>query len=454
MQYVAEDLSPVRKKITVTVPAEEADAAVGATIAMYRTTVNLDGFRKGKVPASLIEQRFRKEVYKEATTDLVNVHINEIIGENKFSPVSRIEYDGKDIERGQDFVYSISFDVMPEFELPAYEGLEVEQAEVVMDEDAVEAVVNRVRSTMAENVAVGESREAADGEVVIVDFEAVDEKGEPVPGIKAENFHLQLGESQTLPDFEKLLKSMKPGENAEGPVTFPEDFFNAEFAGRTLTMKAALHGIMERRLPELDDAFAERAGGFDSMEKMRESIRHSYKTSREELNRSAAQKDLLDKLLKMVDFPVPESMIESHVNMIIGDMQDRLERQGKGLNVLGKSMEQLREEAKPEAEMRARSHILLLAVARSKNIEVSEDEINQHIQRSAIQSGQDYNTLRDYYVRNNLMFPLRDRLLADKGMDEIYAKAVVTMKPADKAEDKTAESDAEAAADGDEKATD
>ena len=119
MQYTTEDLTPVKKKITVTVPAEECDAALSAAIAMYRTSITLDGFRKGKVPASIIEKRFHTEIYKEATTDLVNVHINEIVTENKLVPVSRIDYDGGDMERGADFVYSITFEVMPTFDLPA-----------------------------------------------------------------------------------------------------------------------------------------------------------------------------------------------------------------------------------------------------------------------------------------------------------------------------------------------
>jgi trigger factor len=429
MQYAMEDLSPVKKKITITVPAEEADAALSATIAMYRTNVQIDGFRKGKAPAGIIEQRFRDNVYKEATTDLVNVHINEIIAETKLSPVSRIDFDGGDIERGRDFVYSISFETMPEVELPAYEGFEVEQEEAEVDEDEVDAVIGRVRGNMAEIVTIGELREPGDGEIAVIDFEALDEKGQAVYGIKTDNFQLTLGEGQTLPDFETLIKSMKAGDEKEGPVSFPDDFFNAEFAGRTVTMKVKLHAIKDKKLPELDDAFATKAGGFENMDKLRESVRQSYMTSREELNKSVAQKTLLDNLLKMVDFPLPESMVESHINMIIGDLRDKLERQGKSLAVLGKSDEAMRAEARPEAEMRARSHIFLLAVARKHDLSISDQEIDIQIRRTAMHSGQDYNTVKDYYTRNNLIFALRDRLLADKGMDEIYDKALVKKVP-------------------------
>ncbi|MDL2316752.1 trigger factor, partial [Desulfovibrio sp. OttesenSCG-928-A18] len=441
MQYVTEDLSPVKKKITVTVPAEEADAALAATIALYRTSVTMDGFRKGKVPASIIEKRFQAEISKEATTDLVNVHINEIITEGKLNPVSRIDFDGGDLERGKEYVYSISFDVMPEFELPDYEGFEVDQEEAVVNEDEISAVVDRVRSNMAEIITIGEAREPVDGEIAVIDFEAFDDAGQAIAGISATDFQLTLGEGQTLPDFEALVKSMKSGEEKEGPVSFPADFFNTEFAGRTVTMKAKLHAIKEKKLPELDDAFAQKAGGFENLEKLRDSVRQSYMQSREELNKSSAQASLLDGLLKLVDFPLPESMVESHINMILGDLQDKLERQGKGLNVLGKTEALLREEAKPEAERRARAHIFLLTVARKKELVVSEQEVDLQLRRMAMQSRQDYNELKDYYTRNNLLFALRDRLLADKGMDEIYSHALVKKVPPKKAEEAAAEAD-------------
>ena len=153
---------------------------------------------------------------------------------------------------------------------------------------------------------------------------------------------------------------------------------------------------------------------------------------------------LLDSQLKLVDFPVPDSLLESHVNIIVNDLQDRLERQGKNLASLGKSLETVREEVRPEAEMRARSHIFLLAVAKAHDLSVTEQEMDAMLRRMAMQGGQDYNTIKDYYTKNNLLFALRDRMLADKGMDEIYAKASVKMIPPRKA----APADADAAAGG------
>ncbi len=426
MEYKVEDVSPVKKKVNVTVPVEEVDAALGAAIAMYRTSVNLDGFRKGKVPASIVENRFRKEIYAEATQDLVNVHINEIVTSLEVSPLSRIDFDGGELERGKEFSYTISFEVMPQFDLPDYEGFAVEQEKAVVDEKEVDEVIARIRRNMAELVPVAETRPGADGDVVVLDFAAF-ENGEPIEGVSAENFQLSLGEKQSLEDFENLVKPIPAGQEAEGPITFPDDFLNPDFAGKTVTMKVKVHAVKERRLPEIDDALAQKAGGFESMEKMRETVVTSYMQSREQLHKATAQKSMLDKLLKMVDFALPESMVDMYVGNLIEDMRVKMERQGRGLESLGKTPEQLREQVLPEAQQIARSQIFLLAAGRKEAVEVSEQEVDGQLQQLAMRSGQDFDTLKDYYVRNGLIFNLRDRLIADKAMDAIYAKANVTM---------------------------
>ncbi|MFA9396261.1 MAG: trigger factor [Halodesulfovibrio sp.] len=435
MEYKVEDLSPVKKQINITVPVDEVNAALAATIAMYRTNVDLKGFRKGKVPTSVIEGRFKKEVYSEATQDLVNVHINEVIGEGELSPVSRIDFDGGELVRDEEFTYSISFEVMPAFDLPNYEGIEVEEEKVVVDEKEVDEVLDRIRGNMAENVVIAENRAAKDGEIAVIDFAAY-ENGEPLEGVSAENFQMTLGDKQALEDFESLVKSITVGEAGEGEVTFPEDFINPEFAGKTVTMKVTVHGIQEKKLPELNDELAKKAGGFDSIEKMREAVVESYKSSRLQLNKSQAQKTMLDSLLKTVDFPIPATMVDGHVDSLIQERIERLERQGKSVESLGKTPEELQAEVRPEAEEIAKTQVFLIAVAKKEGVEVADQEVDMQLHQIAQRAGQEFNVVKEYYSKNNLLFSLRDRLLADKAMDAIYEKASVTEVEPKKEEEK------------------
>ena len=425
MEYSAEDLSPVKKKIVITTEPQEVEAAIMGAVALYKTSVQVDGFRKGKVPASVIEQRFRDKIYEEARQDLINVHINDVMQNLGVQPLSGINVDGAGaLERGKAYTYSIEFEVLPAFDLPPYEGVEVDQEKVVVDEKEVADVIERIRRDRAQLVPVDGAAPAVDGQVACIDFAAY-ENGEPVEGVKAENFDLALGEHQALEDFEALVKTIPYGQEGEGEIRFPDDFIAKDLAGKTVTMKIKVHAVKERKLPELNDDLA-KSLGLESVDKLKETIARSYTQSRENLNKSAAQKTILDRLLKMVDFPLPESLLDIQMRTLLTDLKARLERQGKGLEALGKSPEELRKEMLPQAEELARIQVLLLSIAKKEGLEVSDQEVATHIYQESLRSGEDFKTLRESYERSGLIFVLRDRLLADKAMDRVYAKAKVT----------------------------
>ncbi len=429
MEYQVEEVSPVKRKVSVQVPVEEVHAAISATVALYRRDVDVKGFRKGKVPSSVIEGKYRKKIIAEATTDLVNLHINEIMGELKVTPLSGIDFDGGELVRDQAFDYVLGFEVMPEFVVPSFEGLEVEEETPEVDDKEVEAVFERMRSQLAELEPIDEEREPQDGEIAVIDFKALKD-GEVFENFAAENFELPLGEGQTLVDFENLVKSLKPGAEDTKEVTFPEDFLNPELAGKTFDMQVKLKSIKKKVLPEVNDDLAQKAGGFANVAQMREAVINSYTESRKQLYKSNSQKELLDKLLKQVDFQVPESLVEKNVERMLSETIDRLERQGKGLQALGKSIDDLKEEFKPQAEDLARSEVMLLAVAKQESLNVDDRELDFYFQQLAARTGQDFTQLKKYHIENNLMYAVRDRLLADKAMELMYSKAEIKLIPA------------------------
>ncbi|MEG2172969.1 MAG: trigger factor [Desulfovibrionaceae bacterium] len=424
MEYILEDISPVKKKVQITVDPKEVEAAILAAVAVYRTTLQMDGFRKGKVPASVVEKRFHEKIYQEAKQDLVNVHINEVVTQLAVSPISSIDFDGKDMVRGEAYVYSISFEVLPPFDLPGYEGLEVDEEKAEVKDAEVDEVVNRILRDRSDLVPVEGKGPAVDGQVVELDFAAF-ENGVALEGISAQNFQLSLGERQALDAFEDLVKTIPYGEEKEGEVTFPADFIAKDLAGKTVTMKVKVHAIKERKLPGMDDTLA-KSVGYENVEKLRAGIVDSYMKSRKDLNKAAAQKTLLDRLLKMVDFVLPESMVETHTHTLVAETRARLERQGKSLESIGKTLEQLVADARPEAENITRVQVFLLTVAAKEGLEVTEQEVDQHLYQMCHRSGEDFKEVKDAYARSGMIFTLRDRLLSDKAMDAIYAKSTVT----------------------------
>lgn len=426
MEYKVEEVSPVKRSIRVDVTAEEVNAALAATVALYRRGADIKGFRKGKVPSSVVEAKFRKQIYGEATSDLINYHINEIMGELGVSPLSRLDVDANEMERDQDFSYNFSFEVAPKFDLPEYKGLAVEEEDVVVDPKQVQDVIERIRQNMAKTVIIKEERPIASGDVAVIDFQAF-QNGEAMEGILANKFELPLGEGNSLPEFEEIVIGMMPGQTREQELTFPEDFINDKLAGQTVDMKITLHAIKVRELPEINDDFAEQAGNYASVSELEEAIEKSYLSTRKQLVKGEAQKKLLDQVKSAVDFELPESVVEEQIDRQIVELQGRLERQGKSLDSLGLNRDELRAQERPQAEDMVKSSLVLLAIADAEGLTVEPQEVDLVLQKMAASTGQDFHSIKDYYEQHNLMIPLKDRVLSDKAMDVIYTSAQVSI---------------------------
>jgi trigger factor len=433
MEYKVEELSPVRRKVAVEVSTEEVHAALAATVAMYRKGADIKGFRKGKVPSSVVEAKYRKQIYAEATTDLINYHINEIMAELGLSPLSRIDVDAREMDRDEAFSYSFSFEVAPTFDLPEYKGLAVEEEDVVVDDKQVDEVIERIRQNMAKTVIIKEERPVASGDIAVIDFQAF-QNGEAMEGIAANKFELPLGEGNSLADFEDIVIGMLPGQAAQRELTFPADFINDKLAGQTVDMHVTLHAIKLRQLPEVDDDFAELAGGYKNVQELREAIEKSYISSRKQLVKGDAQKKLLDEIKTKVSFELPASVVEEQIDKQIVELQGRLERQGKSLEGLGLDRDTLRAEQRPMAEDVVKSSLVLLAIASAEELTVEPQEVDLVLQKMAASTGQDFHSIKDYYEQHNLMIPLKDRVLADKAMDLVYTSAEVTVVPPKSAE--------------------
>ncbi|CAM2057290.1 Trigger factor [Desulfovibrionales bacterium] len=425
MDFNVEKVSVVKRTVHVRVSAEEVNASLGATLAVYRSTAEMPGFRKGKAPSSIIEGRFCKQIRAEAVQDLINLHINEIINQLKVCPVSHIKpNEVAELVKGEPYTYSFSFEIMPEFELPEYVGLDVEQEKAEIDPVEVEAVFDRLREQLADYVDVNEDRLPKDGEAVVVSFKVFAD-GKLLSGITADRFILVLGKGQALPQFEELVKTLKPTQSTAAPMTFPEDFLNKDLAGKTVIMKLELHSIKIKKLLAVDDDLAKKAGGFKTIDQMREAVERSCLESRKQLYHAGAQKKLLDALLAKVNFVVPESMIERYVDRMLHDLKGRMENRGKHLEAIGKTVEELRQNLRAQAMDLARAEVFLLAVAKREELGVTDRELDGYFRTIAARTGEDYLVIRKLHEENNLMFSVRDRLLADKAMDLIYDRAVV-----------------------------
>lgn len=428
MKYTVEELSPVKKKVQVEVPAAEVDAALDQSVNRYRSSVALPGFRKGKAPKGMVEKRFSQDIYKEASENLLQDNIAEVLRELDLEPVAGLAFDGEEqaLKRGEGFNYAFSFEVMPAFDLPEYTGIVVEEEKAVVGDEEIDQVIDRVRRNMGTREDVAEKRLPEDGDIVSMDFEGTDDTGAVLEGVAGKNFQVTVGQGQVIPDFEALVRTIMPGETKTGDVVFPEDYHSPNLAGKTVHMTITVNSLATMKLPEIDDEFAKLLGAFDTVADMRDNIRSSYMNNRKELGKSKAQSLLLEGLLETVEFPLPEGLVSRYTSNILADRVGRMQRGGQNITELDKdTITNWQNEARTEAEKYARTQIFLLSVAKKENFEVSSQEMEAALRQIAAQGNHDVNALTEHYVRNNLLASLRDRLLADKAMDFIYEKAEI-----------------------------
>lgn len=426
MQYTVEDLSPVKKKITVTVPASEVDAVLDRTTAQYRAHVVLPGFRKGKAPLAMVGKRFSQDILGEATDELVKANLQDIFKELDTDLLGDLSFDENKnpLVRGQEFTYSFSFEFMPEITLPDYENIGVEEDEVNVEEKEIDEVVDRVRRGMSERVDVEEKRLAGDDDIVVMDFEGFDENGEPVEGVSGENFSVSLGDRQVIPDFEALAKTVMAGDSGEGKVTFPEDYPHAPLAGKTVTMKITVHSLQTRTLPDVDDDFAKKVSGFDSVEAMRENIRETYTRNRTNMAKTNAQNLLLGKLLDATDFLLPEDMVKRYAETILRGKFGEMTREAQATASFSEDdFNRFNEEAATEAAKAVKTRLFLHAVAKKEGVAVTPQEMSIALRQIARQENRDLKEVQEQYAKYNLFPNLRDHLMEEKALGVIYDKA-------------------------------
>jgi trigger factor len=429
MQYVTEDLNPVKKKITVVFPAEEVNAAFATAVSTLRGHVRLNGFRPGKVPAEIIEKRFFDDVRRQVSKQLIDDHGGKIIEAGDFHVLSPIECDGGRPERGREFSYSMTFEVMPEFEVPDYRGMPVEQEEAVVTDDDVDELLLIMREKAAKLILVEEDRTLQDGDLAFADWVLLDEEGAAMPDYEVNSKFITVGHSGKTPEVEILLKSMKRGEEKEGSVTFPPDYQNEVLAGRTLGIRIKVYSIRTRVLPEPDDAFAKQCNGVADIAQLRDTLRSAALKGMEERNRTAAQKKLVNELARHTDFPLPDCVVTDAVNMYLDEFKARAREMGATETPGETALDDMRAKVRPYAEQWARNHLLLLNAARKMGLSVGDRALSERLRFVAERSGRDYTVVKDAFELNNLLPKLRNELLAEKAMNEIYAAAAVTMLP-------------------------
>jgi trigger factor len=373
--------------LTVEVSAEKVNEGLTAAFNKVVKTVNVPGFRKGKMPRPMFEKRFGVEsLYQDALDILLPEAYGNAIDEAGIEPIDRPDIDIEQMEKGKELIFKATVQVKPEVTLGEYKGLEVEEFDTTVTDEDVAKEIETLQNRQAELV-VKEEGTAELGDTVVLDFEGFVD-GEAFEGGKAENHSLELGSGSFIPGFEEQLVGVATGESKDVEVSFPEEYHAAELAGKPAVFKVTVHEIKGKELPTLDDEFAKDVDEeVETLDALKEKIRTRLEDSKKHEAEHHLRDTVVEKAAENAQVEIPDVMVDSEVNRMLQEFEQRLQMQGMNLELYfqfsGQDENALRGQMKEEAVNRVRVALTLEAIVKAENIEVSDEDVNAELEKMA-----------------------------------------------------------------------
>jgi trigger factor len=373
--------------LTVEVSAEKVNEGLTAAFNKVVKTVNVPGFRKGKMPRPMFEKRFGVEsLYQDALDILLPEAYGNAIDETGIDPIDRPDIDIEQMEKGKELIFKATVQVKPEVTLGDYKGLEVEDFDATVTDEDVAKELETLQSRQAELV-VKEEGTAELGDTVVLDFEGFVD-GEAFEGGTAENHSLELGSGSFIPGFEEQLVGLATGESKDVEVSFPEEYHAAELAGKPAVFKVTLHEIKGKELPALDDEFAKDVDEeVETLDALKEKIRTRLEDSKKHEAEHHLRDSVVEKAAENAQVEIPEVMVTNEVNRMLQEFEQRLQAQGMNLELYfqfsGQDENALRGQMKEEAVNRVKVALTLEAIAKAENIEATDEDVNAELEKMA-----------------------------------------------------------------------
>lgn len=413
--------------LKITLPAEEVNKGFKKAVAKIAGQVNIPGFRKGKAPRNIIEMHYGKEAVKQEAFELVaNQCYTEALEQEKLIPVSDPKVEDSVFEENKDMELTIKVTLKPEVKLGDYKELHVEKEAVELTDEAVEEQVQGLRSRHAKMVEAEEGAVIEKGDFAIIDFAGTVD-GEPFSGGEGKGYPLEVGSNSFIPGFEDQLVGLKKGDSTDVDVTFPEEYFVKELAGKQAIFKVNVQDVKRKELPELTDEYVAANSDCKTVEELRASYKERMQKAAENNAQIAYEKALIDLAVANAEFEVPEIMIEDRVTQMIDEMRMSLEARKLTLEQYmqysGIDMKQLRERQHDAAVENVKTDLVLDAIAKAENIQVSMEDVDSELSAIASQHGATLEDVKKIIKSNGTMGLLLANILRRKAAHVIIDSA-------------------------------
>jgi len=425
MQVTVEDLSAVKKKIRVELPREDVSRELDNAFNKLKKNAKVKGYRPGKTPRSVLERLFRKDVYADVVSNLVQTSFPEAIKEADLAVIDTRDIDTPDLDPETSFTYDAIVELRPQLPDVAFKGLELKKTEYPVRVEEIDKQIDMLRKHMAEYKPAAEDRAVADGEFVVIDYEGK-KGGEPFPPTLPTADHtFKIGNSGFTRDFDQALIGMKAGERKEFTVSFPAEHSRAELAGQEIDFTVTLKELREEVLPPVDDELAKKFGPFETVQDLRNQIDKHLREGYEKRAEQEIQEQIFNNLLTET-FDIPEVLVQYELDEIIKDTELRFAHNGISMEQLGMTRELMEQQYRDIAEKQVRRHVLLNKIIEQEKLEISDVELDGEFAKMSEATGQPVDFINSYYRKNpEKRDAMKHALLEKRAIDLIIDHASV-----------------------------
>lgn len=425
MKANVEEISSIKKKVSIEISEDQVNKEVESFYKDLGKKAKIKGFRPGKVPRDILERYFKDYVKAEVIQKLIEETYPQALSETDLHPVSPPVIDPGGFEDGKPFQYSAMIEVKPDIQLEEYKGLKIEGKKEEVKDEEVEERLKALQNLHANLKTISEARPIQTGDYVIVDYEAR-LGGKPLEGGKATDFTVEVGSGQFIPAFEEKLIGLKPEEEKEMEVSFPEDYGYQKWAGKTISFHVKIKEIKEKILPPLDDEFAKDLGDYASFEELKVKLKGEIEKEKELALERQLKDQVVDQLFEINPFDVPESLVGEQAKAMVSDTKLRLAAQGVALKKLGVSEEKLQEDYKAMAQKQVRTFLILEKIAGAEGIAVTDEDADDRLREMSERMHQKFDVVKRYYEKNGLLPEVKAGIIRDKTLNFLLEKANIS----------------------------
>jgi trigger factor len=421
MKSVVEDITTVKKKLTIEITPEEVTKELDKALADVGRKAKIPGFRPGKAPKNIVERHYGEEVRSEVVHRLVTESYLKAVHEHNLNPVDMPQIDNvSTLIKDSPLTFMAIVEVRPNIELGMYDGIEVKDSAVSVSDEEVSQTIERLREMYAQ-LEVVEGRPLEKNDTAIIDFEGFRD-GKTIEGAKAADYMLSLGSNSLIPGFEDQLVGMNRGETREIKIMFPADYTNKDLAGKDALFTVTLKEIKKKVLPDLNDDFAKDIGNNASVNELKEGIKKDIEYRKKNDQTSEQREELLSKVVEAHTFDIPPGMVDRELQSMARSQATRLARQGVDVKTF--DFAKFSDENRPQAEKRVKGILLLDVIAEKEKLEVTDQEVTSAIAALARSSGQTVDAVKKYYESlDGGLENLRSSLVREKTLSLLLSRA-------------------------------